>query len=69
MKCTKKAIVLDCAHFLLERGKGSKTAEYRGIEAAIVNTLTAAWGKPVERAFRAGRTGAESMFGKGERVA
>src|SRR5918997_4778151 len=23
-KCTKKAVVLDCAHFRLERGKGSK---------------------------------------------
>ena len=68
-KCTKKAVVLDFAHFLLERGKGSKTAEYRGVEAAIVNTLTAACGGPVERGFRVCRTGAESILGKGEKVA
>jgi hypothetical protein len=40
-----------------------------GVEAAFVNTLTTAWGKPVERGFRVSRTGAESIFGKGERVA
>src|SRR5215203_667308 len=68
-KCTKKAAVLDCAHFQLERGKGSKSAEYQGVKAGFVNTLTAAWGKPVERGFRASPTGAESIFGKGERVA
>src|SRR5215216_7572995 len=43
-KCTKKAAVLDCPHFRLERGKGNDTAECRGVKAASVNTLIAAWG-------------------------
>src|ERR687890_2135804 len=29
-KCTKKAVVLDCAHFRLERGKGAKPLNIRG---------------------------------------
>jgi hypothetical protein len=35
-KCTKKAVVLDCPHFRLERGTGSNTAEYPVVEAACL---------------------------------
>src|SRR5215210_1340709 len=30
LKCTKKAVVLDCPHFRLERGKGAKPLNIRG---------------------------------------
>jgi hypothetical protein len=68
-KCTKKAAVLDCSHSLIRKGKGSKIAGYEGGNAAHVIPLTAAWGRPVERGLWGRRAGAESVLGKGERVA
>src|SRR5215208_2226991 len=49
-KCTNKVAVLDCSHL-----KPPNVRE----NAADVNTLTAARGKPVEREFRASCTGVE----------
>src|SRR5215208_1191313 len=51
------------------KGKGEQNLRTQRKNAAYVNTLTAARGRPVERSFWTSRKGAVSNSGKGERVA